>query len=125
MGSRYIHVIKRKLGAVDRRKTRLVVLGCSQRAGLDYGETFAPVAKASTIRILFALAQVYSLQIHQMDVETAFLYAPLKEVIYMKPPSGMSQRITAYNCVSPYMVLSRPQLISINILMSLLGTWDL
>jgi hypothetical protein len=89
LGSRYIHVIKRKLGAVDRRKTRLVVLGCSQRAGLDYGETFAPVAKASTIRILFALAQVYSLQIHQMDVETAFLYAPLKEVIYMKPPSGM------------------------------------
>ena len=56
---------------------------------MDYGETFAPVAKASTIRILFALAQVYSLQIYQMDVETAFLYAPLKEVIYMKPLSGM------------------------------------
>jgi hypothetical protein len=89
LGSRYIHVIKRKLGEADRRKTRLVVLGCGQRRGIDYNETFAPVAKAASIRILFALAQVYKLHIHQMDVDTAFLYAPLEESIYMRPPVGM------------------------------------
>ena len=81
LSSRYIHVIKRKLGQTDRRKTRLVVLGCGQRPGIDFAETFAPVAKAASIRILFALAQAYKLHIHQMDVDTAFLYAPLEEDI--------------------------------------------
>ncbi len=52
---RYIHHVKRLLDGV-RYKSRLVVLGCSQRYGIDYNETFAPVAKADTIRILFALS---------------------------------------------------------------------
>ena len=87
--SRYVHVIKKKLGKVDRRKSRLVALGCGQRAGMDFGETFAPVAKSTSIRLVFAFAQIFSLHMHQMDVDTAFLYAPLQEEIYMKPPIGM------------------------------------
>jgi hypothetical protein len=83
LSSRYIQ------GQADRRKTRLVVLGCGQRPGIDYSETFAPVAKAASIRILFALAQAHKLHIHQMDVDTAFLYAPLDEEIYMRAPVGM------------------------------------
>jgi hypothetical protein len=90
LSCKYIHVIKRKLGMINRRKSRLVVLGCGQRPSLDFSETFAPVAKANSIRILFAMAQVYRLHIHQMDVDTAFLYAPLQEDIYMRPPVGMS-----------------------------------
>jgi len=89
LSSRYIHVIKRKLGQADRRKTRLVVLGCGQRPGIDFAKTFAPVAKAASIRILLALAQAYKLHIHQMDMDTAFFYAPLEEEIYMRPPVGM------------------------------------
>jgi hypothetical protein len=85
---RYIHHVKRLLDGI-KYKSRLVVLGCSQRFGIDYNETFAPVAKADTIRILFALSCAFNLHIHQMDVDTAFLYAPLKEDIYMIPPTGM------------------------------------
>jgi hypothetical protein len=82
--------VKRKLGKVDRRKSRLVVLGCGQREGIDYHETFGPVAKANTIRILLALALANSCYLLQIDVDTAFLYAPLEEEIYMKPPVGMT-----------------------------------
>ncbi len=74
---RYIHYVKRLLDGI-KYKSRLVVLGCSQRFGIDYNETFAPVAKADTIRILFTLSCAFNLHIHQMDVDTAFLYAPLK-----------------------------------------------
>ncbi len=75
LNSKYIHVVKRKLGKVDRRKSRLVVLGCGQREGIDYHETFAPVAKANTIRILLALALANNFYLQEMDVDTAFLYA--------------------------------------------------
>ncbi len=72
-------------------KARLVALGCGQREGIDYLDTFAPVAKGGTIRLLLALAQLLGLHVHQMDVNTAFLYAKLKEEIYMQPPEGMER----------------------------------
>jgi hypothetical protein len=87
--SRYLLKLKKMAEGRMKFKARLVVLGCGQREGIDYLETFAPVAKGGTIRLLLALAQLLGLHVHQMDVDTAFLYAKLKEEIYMYPPEGI------------------------------------
>lgn len=63
--------------------------GFSQQYGIDYEETFALTVKYDSLRLLFALAAVQDLSIHQMDVETAYLAADLQEEIYMKPLLGM------------------------------------
>ncbi len=89
--SRYLLKLKKMAEGRMKFKARLVVLGCGQREGIDYLETFAPVAKGGTIRLLLALAQLLGLHVHLMDLDTAFLYAKLKEEIYMHPPEGMDE----------------------------------
>ena len=69
-------------------KARLVVGGHKQTFGIDYEETFAPVVKYQSIRILLALATVNNWEVHQMDFVTAFLNASLDEEIYMEQPPG-------------------------------------
>jgi hypothetical protein len=69
-------------------KARLVAKGYAQKEGIDYTETFAPVAKFSTIRALLSLAAHYDLELHQMDVATAFLNGDLDVDIYMEQPEG-------------------------------------
>jgi hypothetical protein len=70
-----------------RKKARRVAKGHTQIKGVNYEDTFAPTVRTNTLRYVIALATSRGLPIHQMDVETAFLQAPLKEDIYMKLPS--------------------------------------
>ncbi|KAG8497239.1 hypothetical protein CXB51_008487 [Gossypium anomalum] len=73
-------------GSVNRYKARLVVKGFSQLYGLDFTETFAPVARLDTIRLLLTLAAQKGWRIHQMDVKSTFLNGFLKEEISVEQP---------------------------------------
>lgn len=75
-------------GHITRYRARLVAKGCSQRKGLDFNETYSPVVKLTTLRILLSIANEYKFPIHQMDFKTAFLNGDLSETIYMKQPPG-------------------------------------
>ena len=69
-------------------KARLVAKGYRQVQGVDYGETFSPVAQLKSVRIMLAIAAFYDYEIWQMDVKTAFLNGFLKEELYMMQPKG-------------------------------------
>nr|GEU41786.1 hypothetical protein [Tanacetum cinerariifolium] len=75
-------------GTVEKFKARLVIQGFKHKSGTDYFDTYAPVARISTIRLLIAMASIHNLIIHQMDVKTAFLNGELKEEVYMNQPLG-------------------------------------
>lgn len=77
-------------GDIIRHKARLVVKGFSQKYGIDYHETFAPVVRYTSIRFLIALAAKFDLKIMQMDAVTAFLNGELKEDIFMFQPEGFT-----------------------------------
>ena len=76
-------------GSLNRYKARLVALGNKQEYGVDYDETFAPVAKMTTIRTVLSIAASKGWSLHQMDVKNAFLHGDLTEDIYMTPPQGL------------------------------------
>lgn len=84
--SKWIFKIKKEPGGKVRYKARLVARGFTQRYGLDFNETFSPVIRHSTLRLLFAFAVENDLAIDQMDVVTAFLNGDLTERVYMKQP---------------------------------------
>jgi hypothetical protein len=89
IGCKWIFKTKLKVdGTVEKFKARLVAKGFKQKEGLDYFDTYAPVARIATIRTLIALASIYNFEIHQMDVKTAFLNGELEEEIYMHQPEG-------------------------------------
>jgi hypothetical protein len=75
-------------GVVTRNKARLVAKGYSQVEGLDFGETYAPVARLGSIRILLVYATYHGFKLYQMDVKSAFLYGPIKEEVYVEQPPG-------------------------------------
>lgn len=75
-------------GSINKHKVRLVVKGYAQIFGVDFSETFAPVARMDTIRMLFALAAQKRWLVHQMDVKSAFFNGVLDEEIYVERPEG-------------------------------------
>ncbi|GJR15756.1 zinc finger, CCHC-type containing protein [Tanacetum coccineum] len=84
-------IFKRKMkfdGTIDKFKARLVIQGFRQKEGIDYFDTYAPVTRITTIRLLLDLAAIHNLVIHQMDVKTSFLNGDLDEEVYMKQPKG-------------------------------------
>jgi hypothetical protein len=87
--SRWIFKVKPGVcGADPRYKARLVAKGYSQRFGIDYDETFAQVAKQDTLRMILSFVAVYDLEMHQLDIKTAFLYGELDEEIYLEQLEG-------------------------------------
>jgi hypothetical protein len=73
-----------EFGVVTRNKARLVAKGYSQVEGLDFEETFAPVARLESIHILLAYATHYDFKLYQMDVKSVFLNGPIKEEVYVE-----------------------------------------
>ena len=75
-------------GIVVRNKARLVAQGYTQVEGLDFGETYAPVARLEAIRILLAYACAHNIKLYQMDVKSAFLNGYINELVYVEQPPG-------------------------------------
>jgi hypothetical protein len=75
-------------GEVVRNKSRLVAQGFNQKEGIDYEETFAPVARLEAIRILLDFSLAKGFKLHQMDVKSAFLNGVLEEEVYVRQPPG-------------------------------------
>ena len=91
VGGRWVYTIKEDANGLETLKARYVAKGYSQVHGIDYEETFSPTANITSIRILMQLSAQYDLTVHQMDVKTAFLHAPIDHEIFMEQPMGFEE----------------------------------
>ena len=107
IGCKWVFRLKRKAdGSIDRYKAQLVAKGFHQEPGLDYGETYNPVVKPTTVRLVLSLALYSGWPIHHIDIQNAFLHGTLIEVVYRH------NRLTSFipntslmsaSCTKPYM----------------------
>jgi hypothetical protein len=89
VSSKWIYKIKHATdGSIEKHKARFVARGFSQKEGIDYEETFAHVARYTSIRTIIALAAKMKWKLHQMDVKTTFLNSVIEEEVYIEQPQG-------------------------------------
>ena len=93
IGSRWVFKVKEKPdGTVDKFKARLVAQGFTQKYSVDYLDTFSPVVKSVTVRLVLAIAVSRGWSMRQLDISNAFLHGDLTETAYMKQPPGFEDR---------------------------------
>ena len=94
MGCKWVFTIKRKPnGSIEIYKARLVAKGFIQTYGIDYQETFIPVTKINSIRILLSLVVYFNWPLHQLGVKNVFLNGNLEEEMFMDLPSGFEEKL--------------------------------
>jgi hypothetical protein len=87
-------------GEAVRNKSRVVAQGYSQKEGIDYKETFAPVARVEAIRILLAFSVAKGFNLYQMDVKSAFLNGVFEEEVFVRQPPSLRARSAPTRCTS-------------------------
>nr|KAJ0200405.1 hypothetical protein LSAT_V11C600323740 [Lactuca sativa] len=98
-GTRWVYRNKvDKDGIITRNKARLVAQGFTQIESIDYGETFAPVARIEAIRLFLAYASYMNFIVYQMDVKTAFLHGVLEEEVFLNQPQALWTKIILITC---------------------------
>ena len=91
LSSKWVFKRKRKVdGSIDKYKARLVIKGYKQTEGLDYFDTYSPVMRINSIRMVLIIVALRNLEVHKMDAKTTFLNGDLEEEIYMERPESFS-----------------------------------
>jgi len=89
IGCKWVYKVKPNAdGSMSRYKARLVAKGYAQTYGIDYEETYSPIAKMTIVRTIIVMATIKGWSLHQMDVKNVFLHGDLQEEVYMEQPPG-------------------------------------